>query len=460
MAATPCDRDYAGRMRVSGSVAECSLTDVLASVDHDAVGARLHSLIAELYPICRSITGDGVRRTLARIGEEIPLTVEEVPTGTEVLDWTVPREWNIRDAWVKGQSGERVIDFNDSNLHVLSYSMPFAGRVRREELDRHLFSLPEHPDWIPYRTSYYDEAWGFCVSHTQRLALREPEYEVVIDSSLEDGSLTYAECLLEGDLHDEVLVSCHVCHPSLCNDNLSGIAVATALARTLAEARRRFSYRFLFIPGTIGSITWLARNEAHLDRVKHGLVLTCVGDGGRSTYKRSRRGDAEVDRAMAHVLRHSGQDHELLDFSPWGYDERQYCSPGFDLPVGCLMRTPHGRFPEYHTSADDLDLVRPEALADSYAKCLRLFDVLERNRTYLNTTPKGEPQLGRRGLYQAVGGQVDREAVQMAMLWVLNQSDGSKDLLEIATRSSLSYETIANAAALLRDHGLLDEARR
>ncbi|HEX2467325.1 MAG TPA: DUF4910 domain-containing protein [Solirubrobacterales bacterium] len=447
-------------MRVSGSVAECSLTDVVAAVDHDEAGEWLHGLIAELYPIPRSITGDGVRQTLARIGEEIPLSVKEVATGTEVLDWTVPREWNIRDACIKDLDGDRVVDFQRSNLHVMSYSVPVERRVSREELGEHLFSLPDHPDWIPYRTSYYNEAWGFCVSERQREALRDAEYYVLIDSTLANGALTYAECLLEGELHDEVLVSCHVCHPSLCNDNLSGIAVATALARTLAEPRRRFSYRFLFVPGTIGSITWLARNEAHLDRVKHGLVLTCVGDGGRSTYKRSRRGDAEVDRAMAHVLRHSGQDYELLDFSPWGYDERQYCSPGFDLPVGCLMRTPHGRFPEYHTSADDLDLVRPEALADSYAKCLRLFDVLERNRTYLNTTPKGEPQLGRRGLYQAVGGQVDREAVQMAMLWVLNQSDGSKDLLEIATRSSLSYETIANAAALLRDHGLLDEARR
>jgi aminopeptidase-like protein len=422
------------------------------------VGQRMHRLISELYPICRSITGDGVRRTLERVGTRIPLRVEEVASGTPVFDWTVPREWNIRDAWIENLDGERVVDFNRSNLHVMSYSVPVRRRISREELDQHLFSLPDQPDWIPYRTSYYDENWGFCVSERQREALKDPEYQVVIDSTLEDGSLTYAECLLEGESADEVLISSHVCHPSLCNDNLSGIALATALAEALADARRRYSYRFLFVPGTIGSITWLARNEARLARIKHGLVLTCVGDGGRSTYKRSRRGEAEVDRAMAHVLRHSGQDYEIQDFIPWGYDERQYCSPGINLPVGCLMRTPHGEFPEYHTSADDLDLVRPDALEDSYLKCLTLFDVLEHNRTYVNQNPKCEPQLGKRGLYQAVGGQADREALQMAMLWVLNQADGDNDLLEIATRASIPFGTIARASTALRDHGLLVEA--
>jgi aminopeptidase-like protein len=443
--------------RLSGALAEPSV-DALAGGNHGEVGERVHRLIAELYPICRSITGDGVRQTLERIGAEIPLSVEDVATGTDVLDWTVPREWNIRDACVKDLAGNRVVDFRESNLHVMSYSVPVRRRVSREVLHEHLFSLPDHPDWIPYRTSYYDEAWGFCVSERQREALRDAEYDVVIDSSLSDGALTYAECLLEGERPEEVLISCHVCHPSLCNDNLSGIAVATALAGALAGARRRYSYRFLFIPGTIGSITWLARNEAHVGKIKHGLVLTCVGDRGRSTYKRSRRGDAEVDRAMTQVLRESGQDYEIEDFSPWGYDERQYCSPGFDLPVGCLMRTPHGRFPEYHTSADDLDLVRPDALADSYAKCLRLFGVLERNRTYLNASPKGEPQLGRRGLYDSIGGQAGRREIQMAMLWVLNQSDGTKDLLAIADRSSIGFDAIARAAAMLYDHRLLVEA--
>jgi aminopeptidase-like protein len=233
--------------------------------------------------------------------------------------------------------------------------------------------------------------------------------------------------------------------------------VATSLARLLASTSRRYSYRFLFIPGTIGSITWLARNEERTASVKHGLVLTCVGDAGHSTYKRSRQGDAEVDRAVEHVLGQSGEPYEVQDFFPYGYDERQYCSPGFDLPVGCLMRTPHGAFPEYHTSADDLDLIRPKQLADSLQKVLAAFDVLERNRTYLNLSPKGEPQLGRRGLYGAIGGHSDKRSEEMAMLWVLNQSDGSRSLLEIADRAGLPFETLARAAERLMEHDLLRE---
>ncbi len=432
--------------------------ELLESVDPTASGERMHDLIAELYPLPRSITGDGVRETLRRIGEQLPLRIAEVPSGTKVLDWTVPREWNIRAAWIETVSGERIVDFADSTLHVLNYSVPFAGRVSRDELDSHLFSLPEQPDLIPYRTSYYDEAWGFCVSERQRRTMTDPEYEVMIDSSLEAGSLTYGECLLEGEVPDEVLISAHVCHPALCNDNLSGIAVATELARALAGSRHRLSYRFVFAPTTIGAITWLACNEDAVHRLRHGVVLTCVGDPGPSTYKRSRRGDAEVDRAFAHALASSGAGHTIEDFSPWGYDERQYCSPGFDLPVGCLMRTPHGRYPEYHTSADDLDFVTPAALGNSLCNCLTAFDVLERNRTLLNTSPRGEPQLGRRGLYEATGGAADRRQTQLAMLWVLNQSDGAHDLLAIAERSSIPFATVAEAAAMLEDNGLLVDA--
>jgi aminopeptidase-like protein len=415
----------------------------------------MHRLAAELYPIPRSLTGDGVRRTLARLGELIPLRVHEVPTGTPVLDWTVPKEWNVRAAHVRDPSGRRVVDFVDCNLHVLGYSVPVSRRISLAELKEHVFTVPEHPDWIPYRTSYYSETWGFCMSHRQLEQLPAGEYEVYIDSTLEDGSLTFGECFLEGDTSDEVLVSCHVCHPALANDNLSGIVVATELARIMAFAARRYSYRFLFIPGTIGSITWLARNEERADAIKHGLVLTCVGDPGHSTYKRSRRGDAEIDRATEHVLEHSGKAHAIQDFSPYGYDERQYCSPGFDLPVGCLMRTPHGAFPEYHTSADDLALIGSEHLADTLAKVLLVFDVLERNRTYLNQNPKGEPQLGRRGLYGAIGGEADRRTEELAMLWVLNQSDGSRSLLDIAERASMPFEAVARAAERLRERELL-----
>jgi aminopeptidase-like protein len=421
----------------------------------EGVGGAMHAFVGELFPICRSITGDGFRETLRRVAQRLPLQIHEVPTGTRVFDWTVPREWNIRDAYVKNSAGERVIDFRRSNLHVVSYSVPVRATMSLAELRPHLFSLPDRPDWIPYRTSYYDESWGFCLSHNQLLALPDDRYEVCIDSTLADGHLTYGEHYVAGELADEVLISCHSCHPSLANDNLSGVALATFLAGRLGERTPRYSYRFLFLPVTIGAITWLARNEEAASRVRHGLVVACVGDAGRMTYKRSRRGNAEIDRAVAHVLAHSGAAHELVDFFPYGYDERQYCSPGFDLPVGCLMRTPHGQFPEYHTSADDLDFVRPEALADSLATYLAVIDLLEHNRRYLNLNPKCEPQLGKRGLYERPPGPGDPKQRQLAMLWVLNASDGGSSLLDIAERSGIPFDVISDAADALLAHGLL-----
>jgi aminopeptidase-like protein len=420
-------------------------------------GEELYKLVGELYPICRSITGDGVRRTLEIVDREIGgLEVHEVPTGTQVLDWTVPREWNVRDAWVADAAGRRVIDFQASNLHLVGYSVPVRATMGLAELKEHLFTLPDQPDWVPWRTSYYTERWGFCASQRLVDGLPEGDYEVCVDTTLADGHLTYGEHLVEGRTDEEVLVSCHVCHPSLANDNLSGIAVATRLARRLAEGGRpRYSYRFLFAPGTIGAITWLAGNEDRLDRVRHGLVLACVGDPGGFTYKRSRRGDAEIDRVVAHVLGRSGHPHQLVDFSPYGYDERQFCSPGFDLPVGSLSRTPYARYPEYHTSADDLDLVGPAQLQESLELCWEVVGVLEANRRYVNLSPKGEPQLGRRGLYGSIGGRSDAEERQMAMLWVLNQSDGAHSLLEVAERSGLPFTLLAEVAATLEEAGLL-----
>jgi aminopeptidase-like protein len=419
------------------------------------VGEELYKLVAELYPICRSITGDGVRRTLEVVDREIGLDITEVPSGTRVLDWTVPREWNVRDAWVADAAGERVIDFRASNLHLVSYSVPVRATLPLAELKRQLHTLPEQPDWVPYRTSYYAENWGFCASQRLVDSLPDGDYEVCVDTTLADGHLTYGEHLVEGRTADEVLISVHVCHPSLANDNLSGIAVASRLARLLGRSRPRYSYWFLFIPGTIGSITWLARNEDRLDRVRHGLVLACVGDPGGFTYKRSRRGDAEIDRAVAHVLERSGRPHRLVDFSPYGYDERQYCSPGFDLPVGSLSRSTYASYPEYHTSADDLDLVGPAQLQDSLELCWEVVQVLEGNRRYLNLSPKGEPQLGRRGLYGQIGGRSDAEQRQMAMLWVLNLSDGEHGLLEVAERAGLPFALVAEVAGVLEGAGLL-----
>ncbi|MFD9691396.1 DUF4910 domain-containing protein [Kitasatospora sp. NPDC059088] len=419
------------------------------------VGERMHALVERLYPLRRSITGDGVRATLDVVGEYLPLTVHEVPTGTQVLDWTVPQEWNVRDAYVADAAGRRVVDLAASSLHVLGYSVPVAATMPLSELRPHLHTLPDHPTWVPYRTSYYTPEWGFCLAQETLDALPEGDYEVRIDSTLADGHLTYAEHVVPGQVADEVLVSCHVCHPALANDNLAGIAVATFLARELVERTPYYTYRFVFAPGTIGAITWLARNRERVDRVKHGLVLACAGDRGQLTYKQSRRGDAEIDRVLRHVLRTSERPHRVTEFTPYGYDERQYCSPGFDLGVGSLSRTPYAGYPEYHTSADDLDFVRPEAMADTLAVCREAFAVLDRNRRYLNLSPYGEPQLGRRGLYDSLGGRSDAKQAQLAMLWVLSLADGEHGLLDVAERSGLPFDTVAAAADALRGAGLI-----
>lgn len=420
------------------------------------LGMEMYRFAEELYPICRSITGEGIRRTLEKIQEIVPAEIHEASSGKKVFDWVIPREWNIRDAYIKNASGSRVVDFRQSNLHVVNYSVPVHARLPLAELKEHLFTLPEHPGWIPYRTSYYSEDWGFCLSHNQLQQLPDGEYEACIDSTLEDGRLTWAECLLPGTSTEEILISAHACHPSLANDNLSGLAVATFLARLLSGRERRYSYRFLFIPGTIGAITWLAHNSETAKRVRHGLVLTCLGDSGGFHYKKSRRGNAEIDRAAAHVLKHCDEPSEVLDFSPYGYDERQYCSPGFNLSVGCLMRSVWGGFPEYHTSADNLDFIHPEQLARSLGLCESICNVLEKNRTYLNQNPYCEPQLGKRDLYRSTGGKSIGEEIH-ARLWVLNLSDGEHSLLDIAERSGMAFAAIDDAARLLAESGLLEE---
>ena len=431
--------------------------DLGLEFDRDEMGSRMLAFVEELFPICRSITGDGIRETFRRIGERVPLELHEIPSGTPVFDWTVPKEWNIREAYIEDPSGRRVVDFMDHNLHVVGYSVPVDARMPLSELREHIHTLPDQPDLIPYRTSYYAESWGFCMAHERLQQLDEGEYVVRIDSSLEPGSLTYGELILPGESEAEVLISCHCCHPSLANDNLAGIALSTQLAEHLAGVRLRYTYRFLFIPGTIGSISWLALNEERVGNIEHGLVVTCVGDPGPPTYKRSRRSDALIDRAAAHVLQHSGQPYRIVDFSPYGYDERQYCSPGFDLAVGSLTRTPHGEYPEYHTSGDDLDLIRPECLADSLSLYLEVLDVLENDDAFRNLSPKGEPQLGKRGLYPSVGAQgVGSEL--MARLWVLNLSDGRHSLLDIADRSGLPFRDIKEAARVLSENGLVSKA--
>lgn len=419
------------------------------------IGEEIHALAAEIFPICRSITGDGVRETLARLGRHVALDVHEVPTGTQVFDWTVPREWNIKDAYIRDGRGRKVVDFAKSNLHVMSYSVPVRARLSLAELKPHLHSLPDQPDRIPYRTSYYAENWGFCLTHRELVSLADEVYDVVIDATLRDGSLSYGEYLHRGESSDEVLLSAHVCHPSLANDNCSGLALLTLLAREIGKIKTRLSYRFLFAPGTIGAITWLARNDAQTARIKHGLVVSCLGDGGGPTYKKSRRGDATIDAVMAHVLKHAGPAGQVVDFSPYGYDERQFCSPGFNLPVGLFQRSQWGTFPEYHTSGDDLAFIKASHLQHSYEMIAAAIDVLENDATFVNTVSKCEPQLGRRGLYGAIGGRPDAARDNMTMLWLLNMSDGSKSVLEIADHIGQPFAAVIAVAALLEQHGLL-----
>jgi aminopeptidase-like protein len=410
-----------------------------------------------LYPICRSISGDGVRETLAILGETQPLEVVGVPTGTQVFDWTIGDEWNVRRAWIADADGRRVVDLADHTLHVVSYSVPVRATLTREELLPHLHSLPDRPDWIPYRTSYYTRDWGFCLRHRDLERLGPGPFEVVVDATLEPGELVYGEAYLPGELTDEVLITSHVCHPSLVNDNLSGLTVAVELARWLAALpRRRYSYRFLFAPGTIGSLTWLHQNQARLDRLRHVLVLTGLGGGGPLVYKRTRHGDRPIDRAAVHVVgRHGG---ELRDYSPYGYDERQFNSVGFDLPAGRLTRTPHGEYPEYHTSADDLDFVGDDELEEAWQALTEIVDVLEGDDTYVNLSPFGEPQLGKRGLYPTTGGRSATDAV-MAMLWTLAATDGRTSLLEVADRSGMSFGQVRAAANDLLGAGLLAPAQ-
>jgi aminopeptidase-like protein len=422
-----------------------------------SVADDLYGHVAALFPICRSITGEGLRRTLRYVADRLPMRIHEVPSGTAVLDWQVPLEWNMRGATLRTLDGRTLVDAAHNNLHLLQYSEPLDRVVSRAELDQHLYSLPAQPELVPYRTAYYAPTWGFCLSHRQRQALNDPSYRVTIDTTLAPGSLSYGECLLAGALTDEVLISVHCCHPSLANDNLSAIAVAIELGLILARQPRRFSYRLLFIPGTIGAISWLHFNRDARTRIRHGLVLSCLGDDAPPTYKKSRRGDAPIDRYVAYALRQAGHAERILPFEPYGYDERQYCSPGFDLPVGCLMRSQNGTFPEYHTSADNLDFVKPHALANSLGLLESVVAMIERDAVWRNTSPYGEPQLGRRGLYQSIGGATAEAPGfdRMSLLWVLNLADGRHALFDIAERSGQSFEAIAAAAAALSQAGLL-----
>lgn len=426
-------------------------------IENIGIRQEMFYLMRSLYPICRSITGDGVRETLNIIKEHVPIIINEVPTGTKVFDWTIPKEWNIRDAYIKNSKGEKIIDFKKSNIHVLNYSMPINKKMSLKELKEHLFTLPDYPDWIPYVTSYYKENWGFCLTHRQYEKLEDDIYEVVINSSLEDGFLTYGELYIKGEIDEEVLLSCYICHPSLCNDNLSGPVLLTFLAKYLKDIKLKYSYRFLFIPETIGAIAWLSQNKDKVSKIKHGLIATCVGDSGNLTYKKTRIGNAEIDRIVGKVLIESGELYKIIEFNPAdGSDERQFSSPGFNMPVGSLMRTCYGHFPEYHTSADNLEFISSEHLADSLKKYIEVIYILENNNKYISLNPECEPQLGNRGLYRTISTNENLKINEQAMFWILNYSDGGNSLLEISNRSGISFNQIKETADVLMEKGLLE----
>lgn len=418
------------------------------------------TLAEEIYPLCRSITGEGVRETLRRVGRMVPLEVTEIPSGTPVFDWQVPLEWNIRDAWIADASGRKVVDFRRHALHVMSYSVPVRRRMSLAELRPHLHSLPAHPDRIPYRTSYYRENWGFCVADQELQGWRDGEYEVVIDSTLAPGSLTLAECVVPGRSAQEVLVYTHTCHPALANDNAIGIAVAAVLARAAlrqaADNRPNPTFRFVFGPGTIGSIAWLATHETLLDRIRAGLVIGLLGDAGPLTYKRSRRATTEVDLIAARIVRALDPAARVVEFAPYGYDERQFCSPGIDLPMGRLTRSPNDAYSEYHSSADNLALLDVGAVAQSVQALAMILDRIDRNRLFRSRSPRGEPQLGRRGLYRATGGAGPAQ-FEHAMLWLLNLSDGTHGLQDAQAASGLPEGTLQLAAEALLQAGLIEE---
>jgi aminopeptidase-like protein len=436
----------------------------MAPVAHARVRApldireRLELYFNRLWPICRSITGPGYRESLDVLSEIMPTERLEFFTGQKVFDWTVPEEWNVRDAYLVDPNGVKRASFKANNLHLLNYSIPFAGTLTLEELRPHLYSLPEQPDAIPYLTTYYKKRWGFCLTDRELRALPEGNYRVVVDTELKPGRVEVGEAVLPGETEEEILFSTYLCHPSLANNELSGPLVTAFLYEFVARLpRRRYSYRFVVVPETIGSICYLTVRGAHLKRhLVAGYVVTCVGDGGKFTFKKSRRGNSPADRAARVVLRDGGP-HEIIDFDPYeGSDERQYCSPGFDLPIGSLMRTRYARYPEYHTSLDNQDFIRFDALAGSVEAYKAVVAALEANVTWLNTVLCGEPQLGPRGLFSNLGGQKTLVARDRAMFWLLNLADGLHDLLSIAERSGQPIEALIAVAAELAAAGLLE----
>jgi aminopeptidase-like protein len=423
------------------------------------VGKSMYSWAKDLYPINRSLTGAGVRQTLAYLGNLLPdLVMHEVPSGTKAFDWTVPDEWTIRDAYIADESGKRVVDFHQHNLHVVGYSEAVDLWLDREELEQYLHSLPGQPDAIPYVTSYYKRRWGFCLTHNQRVALPQGLYHVVVDSDLKPGVLNYAELILPGETDEEVLLSTYICHPSMANNELSGPIVTTALAQWLQSLeKRRYTYRIVFIPETIGSIVYLSKNIDRLKRqVIAGFNITCIGDDRCYSYLPSRNGSTLSDQAALHVLHHTDSDFKRYSWLDRGSDERQYCAPGIDLPIATIMRSKYGEYPEYHTSLDNFDVVTPSGLDGGFIALRRAIEIIEQN-IHLKTAVLCEPQLGKRGLYPSLSTKESGEQVR-AMMNLISCCDGSRTLLEIANLIEEPFWDLMAIVEKLVDHGLLEKS--
>jgi aminopeptidase-like protein len=399
--------------------------------DFENCGHDMHQLMTELFPICRSITGNGVRETLRIIQTHIPITIHEVPSGTKVLDWIVPKEWNIRDAYIIDPLGKKIVDFKKNNLHIVSYSMPIDKYVNLAELQEHLYSLEEQPDAIPFIASRYEERWGFCLTHNQRTNLKEGTYRVFIDSDLKEGFLTYGEMIIPGSSTKEVFLSTYICHPSMANNELSGPVVTTMLAKWIVNKPRRYTYRIIFIPETIGSITYLSKNLGYMKQnIVAGFNFTCVGDERAYSFLPSRNGSTLADKAALNILSSKHPEFIRYSYLDRGSDERQYCSPGVDLPIVSIMRSKYREFPEYHTSLDNLDFVTPAGLQGSFAVHRDCIELLEKNKVY-QVTCFGEPQLGRRGLYPTISTKDSYRQVN-DMINFLAYADGTNDLIDIS----------------------------
>lgn len=414
-----------------------------------SVGVKMYQLAEELFPICRSITGEGIRYTLNRLKKEVPqIVLHEIPTGTKVFDWVVPKEWEISEAYIEDMKGNRIVDFQKNNLHVVGYSIPIDAIVSGDELQAHLYSLPEHPDWIPYVTSYYKERWGFCVTENSRKKLTDNQYHVVIKSKLFDGSLTYAELLIPGQVSDEIFFSTYACHPSMANNELSGPVVQIELAKLLMSRKNKYSYRLIWIPETIGSITYLSKNLDYMkEHIIAGYNITCVGDDRAVSYIQSRKGNTIADRAAKNVLKYIAPDYMEYSYLNRGSDERQYNAPGIDLPVCSICRTKFHEYPEYHTSADDLKLISPKGLEKSYYIYKEIIEALEVNEIY-RINCLCEPQLGPRGLYPTECFNRSSIAVKDMMDFIA-YADGTMDLIEISDKINVPVKKLDEIAQVL-----------